>query len=89
MDPKISPWLSGEPLSALTKKNGGGFRPIAVGEVLRCLVSKVACTAVKSKLPDLLLPHGQVGVDLLEVWKQLSICYKVISEHGDDPTLCC
>ena len=34
-----------------------------VGEVLRRLVSRLACSAVRYRLPDLLLP-GQVGVGI-------------------------
>ena len=65
MDRLISSWLSGAPLTALFKKHdGGSVRPIAVGEVLRRLVSRICCAAVKSKLPDIFLPYGQVGVGI-------------------------
>ena len=37
---------------------------MAVGEVLRRLVSRLGCAAVKTRLPDLLLPYGQVGVGI-------------------------
>ena len=36
----LAPWLCGAPLTALLKK-GGGVRPIAVGEVLRRLASRL------------------------------------------------
>ena len=36
--------------------------PIAVGEVLRRLVSRVCYAAVRPRLPDILLSYGQVGV---------------------------
>ena len=65
LDSRLTPWSCGAPWTALVKK-GGGFRPIAVGETLRRLVSKVCCFSVHSSLPDLLLPFGQV----LEVFRR-------------------
>ena len=44
-DQRLSPWLVGAPLTAL-KKPAGDLRPVAVGEVLRRLVSRLACSAV-------------------------------------------
>ena len=55
LDPCAAPWFCGAPLTALIKPSGG-FRPIAVGETLRRLVSKVCCFAVCSALPDFFLP---------------------------------
>ena len=52
LDETIALWLVGALLIALRKKCGG-VRTIAVGEVLRRLFSR---------LPDILLPYGQVGV---------------------------
>ena len=43
---------------------GGGFRPIAVGEVLQCLASRLCCFAVSPSLPGVFLPYGQVGVGI-------------------------
>ena len=40
----------------------GGIRPIAVGEVIRRLVSQICCTAVKPHLQEVFLPYGQVGL---------------------------
>ena len=57
----IAPWLIGAPVEAL-RKMSGGVRSITIGEVLRRLVSRVRCSAIKSRLPDVLLPYGQVGV---------------------------
>ena len=51
----------GAPLTALHKKFGG-FRPIAVGEVLRRLVNRCCCSAVRPRLSEFFLPYGQVGV---------------------------
>ena len=45
LDRRIAPWLSGAPLTALRKKPSG-FRPIAVGEVLHRLASRLCCSAV-------------------------------------------
>ena len=76
IDPQVAPWLSGAPLTALVKKKGG-YRPFVVGEVIRRLVSKLRCAAVKSQLPDLFLPYGQVGVGIKRVaWKQLFIAFE-------------
>ncbi len=62
--PYFARWLCGAPLLALIKPNDNGFRPIAVGETLRRLASKLCCLIVKSKLPDVLIPFGQVGVGI-------------------------
>ena len=57
MDRRITTWLTGAPLTAIYKKQeGGGTRPIAVGETLRRMISRVCCSAVKSQLPDVFLP---------------------------------
>ena len=42
----------------------GGFRPIAVGDVICQLASRLCCVTVNSRHPDLLLPYGQVGVGI-------------------------
>ena len=55
MDDRAAPWLVGAPLTALVKK-GGGFRPIAVGEMIRRLASRLCCTVVCPKLPEIFLP---------------------------------
>ena len=47
---------------ALQKKDSNSYRPIAVGETLRRLVSR--CNAVRSKLPETFLPYNQVGVGI-------------------------
>ena len=91
MDKRISAWLSGAPLTALYKKQGGGgVRPIAVGEVLRRLISRVCCAAVKSKLPEIFLPHGQVGFGILGgLEAAVHSLSSFIDSYGDTPTLCC
>ena len=91
MDKRISAWLSGAPLTALYKKQGGGgVRPIAVKEVLHHLISRVCCAAVKSNLPEIFLSYGQVGVGIpggLEA--AVHFLSSFIDTYGDSPTLCC
>ena len=87
-DQRISPWLVGAPLTAL-KKPAGGLRPVAVGEVLRRLVSRLACSAVRHRLPDLLLPYGQVGVGIrggLEA--AVHSLRSFLEDHGGNEELC-
>ncbi len=60
-DPRIASGLCGPRLTALLKKQGG-VRALAVGEVLRRLVSRLCCSAVKDDLPDTFLSYGHVGV---------------------------
>jgi len=82
----LAPWLCGAPLTALLKK-GGGFRPIAVGEVLRRLASRLCCLAVRPSLPGVFLPYGQVGVGIpggLETAIHATRHY--ISQHASDST---
>ena len=51
----IRPVLCGASLCALRKKDGG-LRPIAVGNTLRRLVAKVACSAVRDRVTERLAP---------------------------------
>lgn len=55
----ICPLLYGATLIALEKK-GGGIRPIAIGNVFRRLVSKLACLSVRKESSEYFLPH-QLG----------------------------
>ena len=89
LDSRLAPWFCGAPLTALAKKSGG-FRPIAVGETLRRLVSKVCFFSVRSSLLDLLLPFGQVGVGIpggLEA--AIHSMRSILSMYGSDSSLCC
>ena len=88
-DTRLAPWLTGAPLTALYKKQGG-IRPIAVGEVVRRLISRLCCMAVRSRLPDVFIPTGQVGVGIrggLEAAIH-SLC-SFIESNGSNADLCC
>jgi len=88
-DRRVAPWLVGAPLTALHKASGG-LRPIAVGEVLRRLVSRIACSSIKADLPALFLPSGQVGVGVpggLEA--AVHSLRATLTERGTDGDLCC
>lgn len=63
-DSQISPWLCGAPLTALHKQGGRGIRPIAVGETIRRLVSRLCCSSILPFLQDIFIPEGQVGVGI-------------------------
>ena len=89
LDSRVSPWFCDAPLTALIKP-GGGFCPIAVGETLRHLVSKVCCFAIRPALPDTFLPFGQVGVGVsggLEA--AVHSLRTILSTVGSNPDLCC
>ena len=88
-DVRIAPWFCGAPLTALLKKQGG-IRPIAVGEVLRRLVSRLCCSHVKSSLPNVLLPYNQIGVGIrggLEAG--IHALAGIVDHCGSNPDLCC
>ena len=88
-DPRIAPWLSGAPLTALLKKSGG-FRPIAVGEVLRRLASKLCCASVKDRLPDVFLPTGQVGVGIRSGMESaIHTTQSFLDANWDKEDFCC
>ena len=58
----VSPHLCGARLIAAHKKSGG-LRPIAVGNILRRLTSKLFSKAVAGRMENLLAPH-QLGVGI-------------------------
>ena len=88
-DRRISPWLVGAPLTGLLK-DSGGLRPIAVGEVFRRLASRLCCTAIKSQLPDLFLPYGQVGAGVRGGLEAAIHCLRtVFHSQNDDVDMCC
>ena len=89
LDSRVAPWFCGAPLTALIKP-GGVVHPIAVGETLRRLVSKVCCFAIHPTLPDTFLPFGQVGVGVsggLEA--AVHSLRTTLSTVGSNPDLCC
>lgn len=74
--------------SPLNKKNGG-IRPIAVGDTIRRLTSRLCCSAIQAFLPEVFLPEGQVGVGIrggLEAAIHATRLY--IQEHELDEDLC-
>ena len=84
----VAPWLCGAPITALHKKNGG-VRPIAVCETIRRLVSRVCCLSVHDNLPDLFLPHGQVGVGIKGGLEAAIHSFRhYLHSHKDNPDLC-
>ena len=88
-DRRIAPWLVGAPLTALIKQPTG-FRPIAVGEVLRRLISWIGCAAVRCQLPSLFLPSGQVGVGVSGGLDAAIHALRVfLTDYGTDEGLCC
>ena len=60
---QVAPWLAGAPLIPLIKRDGG-VRPIAVGELLRRLVSRAFCTLpeMKERIQKCFLEVNQLGV---------------------------
>ena len=91
IDRRVTSWLTGAPLTALYKKQGQeGIRPIAVGETLRRLISRVCCAAVQSKLPTIFLSYKQVGVGVsggLEA--VIHTLNYFINSNDNNPSLCC
>ena len=55
------------------KKKNGGLRPIAVGEVIRCLVSKCAAKLVLPEALEILMPQ-QLGVGVPSGCEAISSC---------------
>ena len=88
MHQAIAPLLAGVPLTKIRKENGG-VRPIAVGDVFHRLVSSLSCTAIKPNLPSFFIPYGKVGVRVnggkMAVINVLRLC---ISENADDESHC-
>ena len=88
-DRRTAPWLVGAPLTALAKQPTG-FRPIAVGEVLRRLISRIGCAAAKSQLQALFQPSGQVGVGVSGGLDAAIHGLRVfLTDHDADEDLCC
>ena len=64
IDPQVAPWLSEAPLTALIKKTGG-YRPIAVGEVICRLVSKLQYVVLQSNLNYLISSYLMDKLELV------------------------
>lgn len=75
----IVPFLCGATLIACLKKNGG-IRPIAIGEFLRCLISKCLVSATLPEAVDCLSPH-QLRVVFLVVLRLSSMLLTSTSHH--------
>jgi len=60
---QLAPWVVGAPLTAIRKPTSG-VRPIAVGETFRRLASRLCCSAVRKRMPQVFLPSGQLGVGI-------------------------
>ena len=81
---ELAPFIAGAPLMALNKQ-GGGLRPIAIGETIRRLVSKCCCEATAEDCKVLFGPL-QVGV-ATQGGAEASIhaARKLAAEFGEDP----
>ena len=88
VDVCVAPWLASAPLIALPKKNGS-FRPIAVGEVICRLASRLCCLADQPQLPDIFLPYNQVGVGIRGGLEAAVHCLRQgLSDWGLEADLC-
>lgn len=84
--PSVMLALTTSPLVALAKE-GGGLRPIAIGEVLRRLVSKLAMARVRHEAQAYLEPH-QVGVGTRGGGEAVvHAAQALVLAHGQDSTL--
>ena len=81
---ELAPFIAGAPLMALLKQ-GGGLRPIAIGETIRRLVSKCCCEATTEDAKVIFGPL-QVGV-ATQGGAEASVhaVRKLAQEFGDDP----
>ena len=81
---ELAPFIAGAPLMALVKE-GGGLRPIAIGETIRRLVSKCCCEATTEDAKVIFGPL-QVGV-ATQGGAEASVhaARKLAKEFGEDP----
>lgn len=83
--PALSSYLAGAPLVALTKPKGG-IRPIAIGETLRRLVSKLCCLRIAATAHNSLSPH-QIGVATKGgIEAAIHSVRHLALSHGNDPS---
>ena len=84
---EVVPHLCGATLIAC-KKRGGGLRPIAVGEVLRRLVSKSLSTVLRQEAIQVLSPH-QLGVGVKSGCEAIvHSVSRVLEDSNSDPNDC-
>ena len=81
---ELAPFIAGAPLMALVKQ-GGGLRPIAIGETIRRLVSKCCCEATTEDAKVIFGPL-QVGVST-QGGAEASVhaARRLAKEFGEDP----
>ena len=81
---ELAPFIAGAPLMALMKQ-GGGLRPIAIGETIRRLVSKCCCEATTEDAKIIFGPL-QVGV-ATQGGAEASVhaARRLAKEFGEDP----
>ena len=81
---ELAPFIAGAPLMALVKQ-GGGLRPIAIGETIRRLVSKCCCEAT-SEDAQIFFGPLQVGVST-EGGAEAAVhaARRLAKEFGNDP----
>ena len=85
--PEVVPHLCGATLIAC-KKRGGGLRPIAVGEVLRRLVSKSLSTVLRQEAVQVLSPH-QLGVGVKSGCEAIvHSASRILEDPNYDPNDC-
>jgi hypothetical protein len=81
---ELSPFIAGAPLMALVKQ-GGGLRPIAIGETIRRLVSKCCCEATTEDAKIIFGPL-QVGVATQGgAEAAVHAARQLAKEFGEDP----
>uniref|UniRef100_A0A1X7SS29 Reverse transcriptase domain-containing protein n=1 Tax=Amphimedon queenslandica TaxID=400682 RepID=A0A1X7SS29_AMPQE len=87
--PPIVPYLCGATLLASPKKSGG-LRPIAIGEVIRRLVSKCLASFIMPQVRQSLPPH-QLGVGVSNGAESLVHSLKLLLSNPSVPPLsqCC
>ena len=79
--PEVAPYLCGARLHAAKKKDGG-IRPIAVGNLLRRLTSKLVAKEVALKAAGLLSPH-QMGFGVRGGCEAIVHTVRQVVEQGD------
>jgi hypothetical protein len=76
---ELAPFIAGAPLMALVKQ-GGGLRPIAIGETIRRLVSKCCCEATTEGAKVIFGVATQGGAEA-----SVHAARKLAQEFGEDP----